>query len=681
MIHANIDFESFSELNLKKVGTSRMAEHSSTESLCMGWAIGNEEPWVWVPAIALFQLREARLPVNPLRARLHSRPPLRLFKHVVDGGLIFAWNVEMEIPFWEEVMVKVHGWPVIPRDQWRDTATMSLTFSLPAALGNAGHALGLDIVKDKRGEHLLNKLAKPRNPSKHNDRTRWEVSQVPEDYRDLYDYCANDVRSERAIHQALLIDDLHPEELELWQMTTEMNLRGWTVDIDSVNRMLDVLAQHKVRAQAELVELTGGEIRTGGQTAKMTKWLAQRGVFMDNFQADTVTAMLLQPKLSDAARRLLELRQALGKASTSKYDSMKARICDDGTVKNNILHHGAGTGRDASRGLQIQNFVRKAISKTEEGVETAFRALRSNYPIDTIELLYGSPTTFASLLSRSHLIAAPENELYCADFASIENRLAVWHARCEYGLDIFRKGLDEYIQFASHRLVYNVDYDDVTEDQRQHCKHAVLLFLFGGGEQALCNQALRFGTFIELTDAKKLKHIYRKELYPEVVAMWYGLDKAAKRCVRTGESTSYERVDFKLRDDFLMMSLPSGRWLSYYDPMVEMKLAPWGKKKPTITHMGVHPKTKKWVREKLTPGRTFENVVQGSARCAMMSGARRTTADGYALVGRIHDELASQREIGEGNLARYCEMMSTPDPWLDGVPIVATGWQGQRFRK
>lgn len=269
--------------------------------------------------------------------------------------------------------------------------------------------------------------------------------------------------------------------------------------------------------------------------------------------------------------------------------------------------------------------------------------------------------------------------MYCADFASIENRLAVWHARCEYGLDIFRKGLDEYKQFAA--VFYGVDYEDVTDAQRQHSKHAVLLFLFGGGEQALCNQALRFGTFIELVDAKKLKRVYREELYPEVVAMWYALDKAAKRCVRTGETTSYERVEFKLRDNFLMMSLPSGRWLSYYDPMVESKMAPWGKKKPTITHMRVHPKTHKWVRDKLIPGRIFENEIQGSARCAMMAGARRTTADGYALVGRIHDELASQREIGEGNLARYCEMMSTPDPWLEGVPIVAEGWQGQRFRK
>ena len=676
---ANIDFESFSEINLKKVGTSRMAEHSSTEALCMGWSIGDAEPKVWIPPRALFQLREARLPGRPLGARLHSMRPWPLFKHVAEGGLVYAWNVEMEIPFWEQVMVKAWGWPAIPRDQWRDTGAMALTFALPASLEMAGSALGLDIVKDQRGKHLLNKLAKPRKPSKNNPRTRWEVSEVPEDYADLYDYCAQDVRSERAIHRALPIDDLDPLELELWQMTTTMNLRGWAVDIDSVDRMLALLGEHKVRAQAELSELTGGEITTGGQTDRMKHWLSDRGLFLENMQADTLVEVLLRDNVAPECRRLLELRQALGKASTGKYDAMRTRVCDDGTVKNNIMHHGASTGRDAGRGMQIQNFVRDAISKTEWGVEVAFRALRANNPLELIELIYGTPTAFASLMSRSHLIADEGSELFCADFSQIENRLAAWHANCEYGLDIFRKGLDEYVQFAA--VFYKIPYEDVSDAQRQHAKHAVLLFIFGGGEQALCNQALRFGTFISLDDAKDLKNTYRKDLYPEVVAMWYGLDGAAKKCVRSGETTSYNRVTFRLVENFLMMDLPSGRSIAYFNPMVEMKKTPWGQKKPTITHMGVDSKTRKWVRMKLIPGRIFENVVQGSARCAMMAGARRTTAAGYALVGRIHDELASLYPTGEGDLSVYCDLMSTPDPWLDGVPIVAEGWQGQRFRK
>lgn len=674
---ANVDFETFSELNLKNVGTARMAEHPSTEVLCMGWAIGDAEPRVWVPGAALFHVREAGL----ARPEFHSTLPHELFRLVEDDGLVWAWNVEMEIPMWEEVCVKRMRWPVIPREQWRDTGALALTLALPANLEMAGDALGLDIVKDPRGKHLINKLAKPRRPSKNDPRTRWEVNEVPEDYADFYVYCGQDVRAERAAHRALPIDDLDPRELALWQSTTEMNLRGWTVDIDSARRMLSVLADHKTRAQAELVELTGGTITTGGQLDRMLGWLADRGVFLDNMQAETVSDALAGV-LPPPCRRLLELRGELGKSSTAKYVAMGARVCDDGTVKNNILHHGAATGRDAGRGMQIQNFPRAAISKTGEGVEVAFRALRSNHPLDTIELIYGRPAHFASMMTRSHLTSSPGMELFCADFAQIENRIAAWGSGCEYGLQLFRDGLDEYKQFAAGH--YGVAYDDVTDAQRQHSKHAILLFIFGGGEFALCNQALRFGTFIEEADARKLKNTYRKELYPEVVAMWYGLDKAAKRCVRTGEETNYRNATFRMEENFLMMVLPSGRALAYYDPMVEQKMAPWGKMKPTLTHMGVDSKTRKWVRMKLIPGRIFENYVQATARDAMMTGARRTIEAGYSLVGRVHDELVSQMRRGLGSLPEYCRLMSTPDPWLEGddsVPIVAEGWCGDRYRK
>lgn len=677
MIDANVDFEAFSEVSLREpggVGTCRYSEHPSTESLCMGWAIGDGEPHVWVPGRALFQVREAGL----AKPEWHSTAPEELFKHAERGGHVYAWNVEMEIPFWEKVMSERHGWPVIPRDQWRDTAAMALTYALPASLEAAGAALGLDIVKDQRGKHLLNKLAKPRKPSKNDSRTRWEVNQVPEDYADLYDYCAQDVRAERAIKHALPIDDLDPLELELWQMTTEMNLRGWTVDMESAALLLQVIAEHEKRAIGELKKLTENKITTGNQRERMHDWMADHGVFLDDLTADTIVEAL-QGKLPPKVRRLLQLRQVLSKASIKKYNAMERRVCEDGTVKNNILHHGAATGRDAGRGMQIQNFPRVAIAKTEHGVEVAFRALRTNHPLDTIELLWGDPAQFASKLTRSHLTAAPGLELYCADFSSIENRLAVWHAFCQYGIDIFERGLDEYKQFAA--VFYGVNYEDVTDAQRQHSKHAVLLFLFGGGEQALCNQALRFGTFIELADAKKLKRTYRKELYPEVVETWYGLDDAAKDCIRTGNEVEFNRVTFEMSDDFLMTKLPSGRKLAYYEPKIELKLTPWGKRKPTITHMGVDSKTKKWVRMKMIPGRNFENVVQGSARCAMMAGARRTTGAGYQLVGRIHDELASQMNRLFGSLPEYIRLMSTPDPWLDGIPIVAEGWQGFRFRK
>ena len=674
-IIAGIDFESFSEINLKKTGSARYAEDPTTESICQGWYVGDMAPRVWAPSATVFALREAEL----LAPNVHSHKPRELFDHIRAGGLVYAWNVEFEIGIWEWIMVKRHGWEPIPRDQWRDTQALAASFAFPSNLEGCGEAMGLDILKDKNGTRLIHKLSKPRRPSKHNDATRWTPLAVPQDYADFLAYCAQDCEAERAILKALPVQDFDATEGAIWQGTKAMNLRGWTVDIDSASRMLDILATHKERSTDEIQELTGGEVTTGNQLDRMLNWLADRDVFLDNMQADTIEEAL-RGELPADARRLLELRQVLSKASVGKYEAMRVRVCSDGTVKNNIKHHGTSTGRDAGAGLQIQNFVRGAISKTDHGVEVAFRALRTNNPLDTIELVYGSPTTFASLLTRSHLTAAPGHELFCADFSQIENRLAAWHADCEYGLDIFRQGLDEYKKFAAQ--FYGVEYGDVTDAQRQHAKGAILLFIFGGGEGALVAQAERYGNSLDLKEAKRLKRVYRKELYPEIADLWEGLEKAAQRCVKTGETTRYNRVEFTLEDGFLMMLLPSGRKLAYYDPKVELKLTPWGKKKPTITHMGVDGPAKKWQRIKLIPGRIFENLVQATARDAMMHGARNTAAAGFQLVGRIHDELASQllRALS-GSLEEYCRLMADAPGWLDGVPVVAEGWRGFRFRK
>ena len=88
----HLDVETFSELPLrgtKAVGTCRYAEDPSTELLCFAYAIGDEEaPIVWEP---------------------HHDDPERLFEHVADGGLVHAWNVEMEIPAWRRGRCRRRG--------------------------------------------------------------------------------------------------------------------------------------------------------------------------------------------------------------------------------------------------------------------------------------------------------------------------------------------------------------------------------------------------------------------------------------------------------------------------------------------------------------------------------------------------------------------------------------------
>lgn len=683
---AHIDFESFSELDIRKVGTSRMAEHPSTEILCMAWAIGDEEPKCWIPRDAFETLAGLKM----LNGQWHHHEPAELFHHFLGDGLVYAWNVEMEIPHWRKIMVKRHGWPAIPDTRWRDTAAVSLTYGLPPKLEHAGHALGLDaqVLKDTRGKTLLNKLAKPRRKK---GVPRWTVADAPQDYADLYRYCIQDVVAERAIHHALPTQDLTRKELAIWRLTTRMNLRGVTIDIRDAVRMLEVLEDHRRRLRLELAELTFGMVETENQIEKLVTWAASQGVGLPNLQAETVENLLKSERaLPDRVRRVLEIRLSLAKASTKKYDAMENRVCDDGSVKNNVLHHGASTGRDAGRGVQFLNLPRANVanikgmtdSEADHALDLAHQLLWLDNPVESIGILRGDVHDYAKRSLRSYLVAREGHDLIAADLASIENRITVWLADCKYGINLFEKGLDEYKLFASTRLFPGIDYDEIDSDQRQIAKPAVLGCCFGLAWKGLQRQAEGYGVILTEDKARAAVKGYRT-LYHEVVSTWYDLENAAKYAIETGEPSRLRRIRFRMFEDFLMMRLPSGREIAYYQPKVEDCMTPWGKMRPTITHSGFLGNTKVWGRVRLIPGRLFENAVQATARCVMMAGAIRVAkaAAGYEMIIRVYDELVAEVLEGQGDLGEFVELMVKPEPWLTGIPIGADGWRGKRYRK
>ena len=659
-----LDFETYSELDVRQVGSCRYAEHPSTDVICLAYAIGDDDPTVWIPGTGF---------------------PRELFDHIADGAELHAWNTEFELAIWEQVCAGKRLWPAVPFDQWRDTAALAMTYALPAKLETCAEVLELGIQKDPRGHHLVNKLSKPRKPSKNNPATRWTPRNALQDFLDFYAYCSQDVRVERAIHHALPTSELTEEELDLWRMTVRMNSRGWKVDSASVAQVIDLIGEHLVRANNETEKITDGKVRSGKQVAKLRAWLLEKGVRMDDLKADTVDLVLKGDdhlsrsgghRMPSECRRVLEIRREVAKASVSKFKAIERRTCHDGRVKNLLAHHGAKTGRDAGRGIQIQNFPRRVVSDTEEGVEVALRALRVENSYRAVEILHGSVPHFASALLRPMLMSAPGKLLFAADLSQIENRIASWYAGCRYGIELYEDGLDEYILFASE--LYGVSYEDVTSDQRFHCKHAVLGCQFGMGDKGLQNQSARFGHPIELSFAKDLVDGYR-DLYSEVKDFWYALERAAKLTVRTGKQSVCGRVTFEMDGDFLMMCLAPDREIAYHRPALEMKETPWGELRETIVHGGYLGQSKKWGRVKLIPGRIFENLVQATARDVMMHGAHLTEAAGYDLVGRIHDELISEKE--EGSVEEYVELMKAPPPWLRGIPISAEGWSGRRYRK
>src|SRR3546814_5676559 len=99
--------------------------------------------------------------------------------------------------------------------------------------------------------------------------------------------------------------------------------------------------------------------------------------------------MLIRDDLPEPARRALELRQWAAKTSTAKIEAMLSRRSADGRMRGALQYHGAGTGRWAGRGAQLQNLPRSSTENHDE-ILAMVEAL-STGDADLVGMLYQRP--------------------------------------------------------------------------------------------------------------------------------------------------------------------------------------------------------------------------------------------------------------------------------------------------
>ena len=90
-----------------------------------------------------------------------------------------------------------------------------------------------------------------------------------------------------------------------------------------------------------------------------------------------------------------------------------------------------------------------------------------------------------------------------------------------------------------------------------------------------------------------------RSAYPEVVQFWYDLEQAAKDTLKTRRQQRVGHVTFDVKPPFLRARLPSGRYLHYLRPRLEVKEfvgksdgRPYTKE--VLSYEGVDQVTKKW---------------------------------------------------------------------------------------
>lgn len=322
--------------------------------------------------------------------------------------------------------------------QWRCTMLHGLYCGYTAGLDATARPWGLPQDKQKlaAGKALIRYFCVPCKSTKGNGgRTRNLPWHDPAKWELFKDYCKQDVVTEMEIERRLSGFPVPDCVQAQWVTDQSINARGVAVDMPLVTGALQLDAQTRQDYVAEAVALTG--LDNPNSVAQLSRWLQEEtGEEVADLRKDTVADLLGKELPGDKARRVLEIRQELGKTSNKKYTALVAAVCADSRVRGLLQFYGANrTGRWAGRIVQPQNLPRTYI---DGALLPLARDLVRRQDAAGLRVVFGSVPDTLSQLIRTAFVAAPGRTLVDADFSAIEARMIAWLAGEEWVLEVFR---------------------------------------------------------------------------------------------------------------------------------------------------------------------------------------------------------------------------------------------------
>ena len=269
-------------------------------------------------------------------------------------GRSWRFNAGFERSIFAHVLAPRYGWPDIPLERFFCLQASALALSLPGKLEKVAAALGLAEQKDAEGAALMKRMSRPRRPRPGEDPTKlyWHDDDA-ESLERLYRYCFRDVEVSRAVFNKI---GLLPEpEQKVWELDQRTNDRGIKIDRKLCEGAVKVAAAASAAIDGEIKELTGGEVASARQVAKLLGWLAAQGVTVGSAQIEDVERALERGDLAPTVRRVLECRRDGAHAAAAKYQRMLEQIGAGDRVRGAFRYHGASTGRWSAIGVQPQN--------------------------------------------------------------------------------------------------------------------------------------------------------------------------------------------------------------------------------------------------------------------------------------------------------------------------------------
>lgn len=676
----HLDWESKSDVSLITQGLDLYSAHESTRLLMGAYHFGDNKVKHWDA--------EDRMPAE-LRDAL-------LDPHVEK----WAFNAQFE-----RVMTRRVAKIKTPITNWRCTMALAYMQSFFGGLDQVAKQVGLPLDKQKssEGKYLINLFCMPQKITAKNKLLWRDKYTNPDEWRRFEDYNDQDVVSETAVYDRLIRFPILPEQWALYELDQKINDRGLPINMEFVRQAIIMSDRRKAELVAELKDWTG--LANPNSPSQLTTWLKKRGYPFDDLQKDTVKKVLkeMSGELSEEVVAVLNLRRQSARTSVKKYDAFQKFVGPNDRFRFAYQYAGASrTNRFAGRKVQTHNLSRTPKNIEPDGDDdsrliTATNAiLHGEY--DFLGLYVEEPMDALSGLVRSAIWAPDGQEIRACDLSSIETVVIAWLSGCESLMNVFREGRCAYREFGT--FLYNKDYDQITKGERTNSKPAVLGcgFRLGGGKldkgkrTGLWGYAEAMGVDMPQDEATKAVEVYR-EKYSEVADMWKTLENAVMGTIRTGRDIQVGPVTITLRKPYLMIRLPSGRYMYYYQPRIETKEyigrptdkypegEPYTRK--VFSYMGKGETGAVWMRIASHGGKIIENIVQAIAFDLLGGGLLKADEKGFNVIGHVHDEIKTLQDKDDeehtNELLREC-MIDKPD-WAATMPVNAVAGSFDFYRK
>lgn len=483
-----LDTETFSGVDLKKVGAYAYAEHPTTEIMICTYAIdeGRVQTWDCTESPTMpRELRKALRRVSRKKAKI-----------VMANGLLFDRLVIRE------------KWGIdLPVCQIEDTMIMAFRHALPGSLDMQCQVLGVDAehAKDKAGKALIKRFCKP-TPKTYKIR-RYTRETHPEEWAKFLRYAALDIVAMREVYWRIPDWGNTPKEDEILLIDQLINDRGFYVDVDLARAAIKAVQAHKEELKEEAWERFGGKL-TGNDFLPALRDLAP-AFTIHNAQKSTLNDLLEDPDFPDEGKVLIEMRLGASSTASTKYNPLVNGLSADGRRRGCLQYGGAKrTLRWAGKGFQPQNLARGEYSddhegkiKRREGESDVAFWVRSHMLTNGINSLLRGTAHWAYDISkltastvRGCIIPAKGKKFVVADYSNVEGRGLAWIAGEKTALMVFRAGRDIYCETAGKMFGLDPEYIKANrKDLRQIGKACELGLGYGGGVAAFLQFAKNLG--------------------------------------------------------------------------------------------------------------------------------------------------------------------------------------------